>query len=93
MLCVTQRLEKGKLCADAGLLDPNMLGRCLQYYGSVAQFLVKLASGQPADQPGLLSLPLPEAVPMLWSSLPDFYLEDIADLLLFTVQVCWLTGL
>ena len=33
-----------------------------------------------------VTLPLPRTVPMLFAALPEFYLEDIADFVLFVVQ-------
>ena len=39
---ILQRLQKAKLCADAGLLDEWMLRRCMTFYGTVAGFLLKL---------------------------------------------------
>ncbi|XP_048250307.1 ubiquitin conjugation factor E4 B-like [Haliotis rufescens] len=77
-----QRLQKSKLCADAGVLDANMLRKCLQFYTLVAEFVIKAADPQKHGS----RLPLPTEVPMQFSALPEFYVEDIADFLLFVLQ-------
>ena len=38
-----QRLQKSKLCADAGVLDQTMMIRVLKFYTQVAQFLLRAA--------------------------------------------------
>jgi len=77
-----KRLQKGKLCSDAGLLDENQLRRCVQFYSSFSQLLLRTV--QPTNI--VPALPLDETAPMIWSTLPDYYLEDVADFILFTVQ-------
>ncbi|XP_072035141.1 ubiquitin conjugation factor E4 B-like [Amphiura filiformis] len=78
-----KKLEKAKLCGDAGLLDENLLRGCFQFYGTAMALLIKLVTPK-----GLLTptLPLPEDVPMEFASLPEFYIEDIAEFILFIVQ-------
>ncbi|XP_064611043.1 ubiquitin conjugation factor E4 B-like [Liolophura sinensis] len=78
----SQRLQKSKLCADAGLLDETMLRRSLQFYGMAAEFLLQAADPQSHGA----CLPLPSDIPQAFAAYPDFYLEDIADFLLFTLQ-------
>ncbi|PVD36627.1 hypothetical protein C0Q70_03613 [Pomacea canaliculata] len=77
-----QRLQKSKLCADAGVLDQTMLVRVLRFYTQASQFLLRAAD--PKMQGA--ELPLPPDVPMEFAALPEFYLEDIADYLLFVLQ-------
>ncbi|XP_064642091.1 ubiquitin conjugation factor E4 B-like [Lineus longissimus] len=77
-----KRLQKGKLCADAGLMHEAMLGRCLQFYSSVTQLLLKILDQHPSG----MKLPLPTEITMVFSSLPDFYVEDVCDFLLFILQ-------
>lgn len=76
-----KKLAKGKACADAGLLDPILLRRCLQFYNMVMALVVKLISGPEGPD-----LPLPPTVPEVFASFPDWYIEDIADFMLFAVQ-------
>ncbi|KAL8587345.1 hypothetical protein ACOMHN_045592 [Nucella lapillus] len=76
-----QRLQKSKLCADAAVMDQVMMSRVLRFYIQVAQFLLRAAD--PKKQGS--ELPLPPEVPMQFSALPEFYLEDITDFLLFVL--------
>lgn len=77
-----KRLQTSKLCSNAGLLDESLLRRCLQFYGLVADYLLKLAD--PKHQGS--TLPLPQVTNMAFAALPEFYLEDIADFLLFVLH-------
>uniref|UniRef100_A0A8C7RAE1 Ubiquitin conjugation factor E4 B n=1 Tax=Oncorhynchus mykiss TaxID=8022 RepID=A0A8C7RAE1_ONCMY len=73
--CKTQlkKLVRSKACADAGLLDENLLRRCLQFYSMVIQLI-------------LHTLPQPGTIPKSFAALPEFYIEDVAEFLLFVVQ-------
>lgn len=77
-----KRLQTSKLCSNAGLLDESLLRRCLQFYGLVADYLLKLAD--PKHQGS--ALPLPQVTNPAFAALPEFYLEDIADFLLFVLH-------
>ncbi|XP_076451864.1 LOW QUALITY PROTEIN: ubiquitin conjugation factor E4 B-like [Babylonia areolata] len=82
-----QRLQKSKLCADAAVMDQVMMSRVLRFYIQVSQFLLRAAD--PKMQGAVFNfrseLPLPAEVPMQFSALPEFYLEDITDFLLFVL--------
>ncbi|XP_035825781.1 ubiquitin conjugation factor E4 B [Aplysia californica] len=76
------RLQKSKMCADAGVLDKAMLQRCLSFYSRTADLLMRVADPQNRCE----QLPLPSSVPGYFSALPEFYLEDMADFILFALQ-------
>lgn len=40
LLC--QKLVRAKACADVGLLDENLLRRCLQFYSTVIQLILRM---------------------------------------------------
>ncbi|XP_071805789.1 ubiquitin conjugation factor E4 B-like isoform X1 [Asterias amurensis] len=80
-----KKLDKAKMCGDAGLLDETLLRNCFQFYGSVMSLLLMML--KPKDQERI-SLPLPKEVPMEFATLPEHYIEDIAEFILFTVQHC-----
>lgn len=41
--CVScQKLVRAKACADVGLLDENLLRRCLQFYSTVIQLILRM---------------------------------------------------
>ncbi|XP_006642049.1 ubiquitin conjugation factor E4 B isoform X3 [Lepisosteus oculatus] len=84
--CKTQlkKLVRCKACADAGLLDENLLRRCLQFYGMVIQLLLRIVD--PAYPS--VTLPLNPEIPKVFAALPEFYIEDVAEFLLFVVQYC-----
>ncbi|KAJ3586663.1 hypothetical protein NHX12_013059 [Muraenolepis orangiensis] len=82
--CKTQlkKLVRAKACADAGLLDENVLRRCLQFYSTVIQLILRMVD--PAYPH--MSLPLNPDIPKSFAALPEFYIEDVAEFLLFVVQ-------
>ncbi|KAG7198729.1 hypothetical protein KM043_001720 [Ampulex compressa] len=80
-----KRLSKSKSCADAGLIDPVLLRRCLHFYISVAEVLLSLLTQNMPGTP-LPELPLPQEVPHKFTALPEWYVEDIAEFLLFALQ-------
>ncbi|XP_063243821.1 ubiquitin conjugation factor E4 B [Bacillus rossius redtenbacheri] len=77
-----KKLNRSKACADAGLLDEALLQRSLVFYTSVAEFLLSIVAPGGAA-PGL---PLPPEPPHVFSALPEWYVEDIAEFLLFVLQ-------
>lgn len=77
-----QRLQKSKLCADAAVLDESLLMHCLEFYSTLADYILKAMDPKNRG----MTLPLPEDIPMQFAALPDFYLEDVADFLLFALQ-------
>uniref|UniRef100_A0A8C8C7X8 Ubiquitin conjugation factor E4 B n=1 Tax=Oncorhynchus tshawytscha TaxID=74940 RepID=A0A8C8C7X8_ONCTS len=82
--CKTQlkKLVRSKACADAGLLDENLLRRCLQFYSMVIQLILRMVD--PAYPH--ITLPLNPEIPKSFAALPEFYIEDVAEFLLFVVQ-------
>ncbi|XP_056128765.1 ubiquitin conjugation factor E4 B [Lampris incognitus] len=82
--CKTQlkKLVRAKACADAGLLDENLLRRCLQFYSTVIQLILRMVD--PAYPH--ITLPLNPDIPKSFAALPEFYIEDVAEFLLFVVQ-------
>ncbi|XP_076223134.1 ubiquitination factor E4B isoform X2 [Nomia melanderi] len=80
-----KQLGKSKSCTDAGLIDPVLLRRCLHFYISVAEVLLSILTETTPGNP-LPDLPLPQEVPQKFTALPEWYVEDIAEFLLFTLQ-------
>ncbi|KAJ0036891.1 hypothetical protein NQD34_005568 [Periophthalmus magnuspinnatus] len=82
--CKTQlkKLVRAKACADVGLLDENLLRRSLQFYSTVIQLILRIVD--PAYPH--MTLPLNPEVPKSFAALPEFYIEDVAEFLLFVVQ-------
>ncbi|XP_051961213.1 ubiquitin conjugation factor E4 B isoform X2 [Xyrauchen texanus] len=82
--CKTQlkKLVRSKACADAGLLDENLLRRCLQFYSMVIQLILCMVEPTFPN----VTLPLNPEIPKGFAALPEFYIEDVAEFLLFIVQ-------
>lgn len=62
------------MCADAGLLDKNVMKRTLIFYNSVVEYLLMLINKDDDESIALLS------------ALPEWYIEDVAEFLLFMLQ-------
>ncbi|XP_070400751.1 ubiquitin conjugation factor E4 B isoform X2 [Nothobranchius furzeri] len=82
--CKTQlkKLVRAKACADVGLLDENLLRRCLQFYSTVIQLILRMVDPAYPN----ITLPLNPEIPKSFAALPEFYVEDVAEFLLFAVQ-------
>ena len=76
------QLIRQRTCYMIGLIDDNLLLQSLQYYSNFIQFLLKIACPIRQD----LHLPLPNEVPEIFTLLPEFYVEDLAEHLLFIIQ-------
>jgi len=75
------RMRQSQMCIEAVLMDPPLISQCLQFYSAVARFLLSII------MPSSLSLlPLPDDVPMPFAALPEYYLEDVVELILFVIQ-------
>lgn len=80
-----RRLNKAKICAEAGLIDERFLGRTLQFYN---QFIGLLLKSIGCSDHSSIQLPLPSKVPEVFAAYPEWYVEDIAEFLLFVIQYC-----
>ncbi|XP_056895728.1 ubiquitin conjugation factor E4 B isoform X1 [Takifugu flavidus] len=82
--CKTQlkKLVRAKACADMGLLDENLLRRCLQFYSTVIQLILRMVDPAYPN----ITLPLNPEIPKSFAALPEFYIEDVTEFLLFIVQ-------
>lgn len=84
-----KKLNRSKACADAGLLDRNLMRRTMTFYNTVAEaMLALLTNRQPGTGFTVPTLPLPSTAPILFSALPEWYIEDIVEVLLFALQYC-----
>uniref|UniRef100_A0A8D8LIT7 Ubiquitin conjugation factor E4 B n=2 Tax=Cacopsylla melanoneura TaxID=428564 RepID=A0A8D8LIT7_9HEMI len=79
-----KKLSRAKACADAGLLDSNLMKHCAMFYMSVAEYLLRVMTG--VDTLCDITLPLPPTVRSQFAALPEWYVEDIAEFLLFALQ-------
>lgn len=78
---------RAKACCDIGLIDPNLLRRCLNFYSTVCEFTLYQMEDRKAQGPFIKTISPPLLQPTSqFSALPEWYVEDIADFLLFGMQ-------
>jgi len=75
-----KKLVKEDACAEVVLMDEELLRQSMRFYSTASQWLLKLATGNDAEN---IELPLPDDVPMHFAALPDYFIEDIVEFLLF----------
>lgn len=74
-------LQGARLAIDTVLGDPDFAGEVTSLYRLLAAWLLRLVSPS-----GLPTLPLPAEVPMEWATLPEWFLEDMAEWLLLLTR-------
>ena len=81
-----QLINMNKASMAAVILHEDFLKRCLGFYTTVVEYLNSITI--PKNESGWLvpELPLPAEVPPLFANLPEWFVEDIADFLLFVQQ-------
>lgn len=80
-----RHIHRSKACADAGLLDKNLIRRSLTFYTTVSEFLLSMMTNTPPGS-AIPDLPLPSPVPAAFAAMPEWYVEDMAEFLLFALQ-------
>ncbi|XP_039756044.1 ubiquitin conjugation factor E4 B [Pararge aegeria] len=75
-----KRLHRSKQCAEAALLDLDLMRRGVQFYSSVCAMLVKQlkAAAEPTTSQS--------STAHAFRATPEWYVEDIAEFMLFAVQ-------
>lgn len=82
-----KKLNRSKTCCDIGLIDPNVLRQSMQFYSTVCEFILYQMEGRRADGPFIGTIPPQQLQPTeAFSAMPEWYVEDIADFLLFILQ-------
>lgn len=81
--------SRSKKCCDIGLLDPNVIRSCIHYYSTVCEFILYQMEGRKVNGPFITTIRPQQLKPTaVFSALPEWYIEDIADFLLFAIQFC-----
>lgn len=82
-----KKLTRAKQCCDIGLLDPTLMRQCMSFYSTVCEFLMFQMEGRKIDGPFLTTIqPTLLVSNAAFSALPEWYIEDLADFLLFCMQ-------
>ncbi|KAA3674208.1 ubiquitin conjugation factor E4 B [Paragonimus westermani] len=76
-----ERQDRSKLCCDVVLLHRGLLQSIAIYYASLARLLLDVASCQI-----LTGLSSSTQAPPLFAFMPEWFLEDIANFLVFTLR-------
>ena len=71
---------------DAALLDPELLGLAMSFYGLMARWLTRMATGHEAAAVATVALPLPKPPPMELAALPEHFAEDLCEFLLLVQE-------
>lgn len=78
---------RAKKCCDVGLLDPIIIESCLTFYSTVCEFILYQMEGREVNGLLLTTIPPQQLKPTaVLSALPEWYVEDIADFILFNMQ-------
>lgn len=75
---------RAKSSLEAGLWDPTLVRRSLQYYNTVCDMLTILLTGSSVAMDQVPTIPT--EVPSMFAALPEWCLEDIADFVLMSMQ-------
>lgn len=82
-----KKLTRAKQASDIGLIDPNLLRRCMHFYSTVCEYILYAMEDRKVDGSFINQISPPNLKPSdLFSALPEWYIEDIADFLLFCMQ-------
>lgn len=85
-----ERLSRSTLTMTAVLLENNMVQGSLSFYSLSSRFLLCMLAGHtsnlPDDPAASMKLPLSTTTAATWAHLPEFFLDDIADYLLFIIK-------
>uniref|UniRef100_A0A182MQY2 Ubiquitin conjugation factor E4 B n=1 Tax=Anopheles culicifacies TaxID=139723 RepID=A0A182MQY2_9DIPT len=87
--CVSQmnKLSKAKLSCDIAIIDPNVLSACMQFYSTVCEYLLYQIENRPITGTFIRQKhPSTLVASDNFSALPEWYIEDIADFILFCMQ-------
>jgi len=66
------------------LYDPSLITRCIIFYSTVAEFMMALLQG--CQFVPNTDIQFPTEVPTILAATPEWFVEDIADFLLFILQ-------
>ncbi|KAG5681557.1 hypothetical protein PVAND_010977 [Polypedilum vanderplanki] len=83
-----KKLTKAKNTMEIVILDPNLNRNCLQFYSTVCEFVLHHIEGRQQIEVPFYNKITPSALTSSdeFSSLPVWYIEDVADYLLFLLQ-------
>lgn len=82
-----KKLTKSKKTCDIVVLDPNLNRNCMQFYSTVCEYLLYQMEDRKIEGPFINKIkPNLLNAGDVFSSLPVWIIEDIAEFLLFCLQ-------
>ncbi|KAM7342203.1 ubiquitination factor E4B [Cochliomyia hominivorax] len=82
-----KKLTRSKLCSEVCLLDPKLLNACLFFYSSVCEYLLYQMEGRAIEGRFMAKMSPQQLQPTdAFSALPEWYIDDIAEFILFAMQ-------
>lgn len=82
-----KKLTRARQASDIGVIDPNVLRRCMQFYSTVCEYILYTMEDRKIEGSFINKISPPNLkASKLFSGLPEWYIEDIADFLLFCMQ-------
>ncbi|KAI8580706.1 hypothetical protein K450DRAFT_235570 [Umbelopsis ramanniana AG] len=76
-------MESNKLAMEAMVLDKDFLSHTMRFYNFVMSWMVRLVDPKGKHPWETVSLPLPKDVPVPFSMLPEWIVQDIVDFFVF----------
>lgn len=84
-----KKLNRSKMCSEICLLDPKLITSCMYFYSTVCEFLLYQMEGRPIEGPFITQISPTQLKPTeAFSALPEWYIDDIAEFILFAMQHC-----
>lgn len=74
--------QENRLCTETMMGDPELIHEVIAFYRLGAAWMMRLACPS-----GPLQMPLPEPAPAAFASLPEYFIEDLAEYLLYVSRM------
>lgn len=78
-------LHERKLCFDTVLQEPSVLRNAIAFYRLLATWLMRMAF-PPLTQGQMPFVPLPDPTPVQFRCLPEYFVDDLCELMLYVGQ-------
>ncbi|EAU86067.1 ubiquitin conjugation factor E4 [Coprinopsis cinerea okayama7 len=80
------KIKMQQLAFQAALTDPDLVFHSLGFTNFLSTWVIRQADPTQKHPSPTVQLPLPKEVPMVFRTLPEYFIEDVVDYLFFAVQ-------
>lgn len=82
-------MEELRFCYETALADPSLLEKVLRFYKMQAVWLLKIANdnGDVSAPQTQYRLPLPQVPHPIFTQIPEFFIDDIAEFIIFVERM------